>query len=176
MKARNQRETVVKNLKVQARDRGVLSGRLKQDSGDNVFALNNDLGMEFVLNDKVFDGLGRGNRGGVGGGFAFNGAADMRRMKEEAMPVPAMAMDAMAQAAAPKSASTATLAKDKADEPGGSGAAARVRSWFPEALYINPEIITHNEGRASIVVPMADSITTWPMASTTCTTHGPLAA
>jgi len=34
---------------------------------------------------------------------------------------------------------TATVAKDKSD----AGASApRVRSYFPEALYINPEIIT----------------------------------
>ena len=41
---------------------------------------------------------------------------------------------------------------------------AHVRSYFPEALYINPEIITDKDGRASIVIPIADSITTWRMA------------
>jgi uncharacterized protein YfaS (alpha-2-macroglobulin family) len=49
-----------------------------------------------------------------------------------------------------------------------------VRSYFPEALYINPEIVTDRDGRASIVIPMADSITTWRMATLASTTHGAL--
>jgi hypothetical protein len=52
--------------------------------------------------------------------------------------------------------------------------AANVRSYFPEALYINPEIITDKDGRASIVIPMADSITTWRMAMIASTQHGAL--
>ena len=43
--------------------------------------------------------------------------------------------------------------------PGG-----HVRSYFPEALYINPEILTDGNGNASIMIPLADSITTWRMA------------
>jgi uncharacterized protein YfaS (alpha-2-macroglobulin family) len=60
---------------------------------------------------------------------------------------------------------------------GGVGSAAptaRVRSYFPEALYINPEIITDKDGRASIVIPIADSITTWRMAMIASTQHGAL--
>ena len=52
--------------------------------------------------------------------------------------------------------------------------AAHVRSYFPEALYINPEIITDKDGRASITIPMADSITTWRMAMMASTQHGAL--
>jgi uncharacterized protein YfaS (alpha-2-macroglobulin family) len=56
-----------------------------------------------------------------------------------------------------------------------AGAAApRVRSYFPEALYINPEIITDSSGTASISIPMADSITTWRMALVASTPHGAL--
>jgi len=58
---------------------------------------------------------------------------------------------------------------DKSGSP-----AAHVRSYFPEALYINPEIITDKDGRASIVIPMADSITTWRMAMIASTQHGAL--
>jgi hypothetical protein len=61
------------------------------------------------------------------------------------------------------------LAKDANGAP-----AARVRSYFPEALYVNPEIITDREGRASILIPMADSITTWRMAMIASTQHGAL--
>ncbi|MHB8652955.1 MAG: MG2 domain-containing protein [Terriglobia bacterium] len=52
--------------------------------------------------------------------------------------------------------------------------APRVRSYFPEALYINPEIITDGDGRASIVIPLADSITTWRMAMLASTANGAL--
>lgn len=63
----------------------------------------------------------------------------------------------------------AVLAKDAKSAP-----ATHVRSYFPEALYINPEIITDREGRASIVIPMADSITTWRLAMIASTLHGAL--
>ena len=66
-------------------------------------------------------------------------------------------------------ADSATLAKDKSGSP-----AAHVRSYFPEALYINPEIITDQNGVASITIPLADSITTWRMAMLASTTHGAL--
>jgi hypothetical protein len=52
--------------------------------------------------------------------------------------------------------------------------AAHVRSYFPEALYINPEIVTDQNGAASIAIPLADSITTWRMAMLASTTHGAL--
>jgi hypothetical protein len=55
-----------------------------------------------------------------------------------------------------------------------AAAAPRVRSYFPEALYINPEIITDQHGAASISIPMADSITTWRMALIASTPHGAL--
>jgi alpha-2-macroglobulin-like protein len=66
-------------------------------------------------------------------------------------------------------ADSATLAKDESGSP-----AAHVRSYFPEALYINPEIITDQNGVASISIPLADSITTWRMAMLASTTHGAL--
>jgi len=56
----------------------------------------------------------------------------------------------------------------------GAAPAARVRSYFPEALYINPEVITDKDGRASIVVPIADSITTWRIAMIASSPHGAL--
>ncbi len=41
----------------------------------------------------------------------------------------------------------------------------RVRSWFPETLYVNPAVITDGAGRATLEIPLADSITTWRMTS-----------
>jgi hypothetical protein len=52
--------------------------------------------------------------------------------------------------------------------------APHVRSYFPEALYINPQIITDQNGLATISIPMADSITTWRMALTASTARGAL--
>jgi uncharacterized protein YfaS (alpha-2-macroglobulin family) len=60
-------------------------------------------------------------------------------------------------------------AKDESSAPGG-----HVRSYFPEALYINPEILTNGDGRASITIPLADSITTWRMAMLASTQTGAL--
>jgi hypothetical protein len=53
-------------------------------------------------------------------------------------------------------------------------AAPHVRSYFPEALYINPEIVTDGKGNASISIPVADSITTWRMAMLASTQAGAL--
>lgn len=44
--------------------------------------------------------------------------------------------------------------------PGG-GKAVKVRKWFPETLYVNPAIITDEEGKATVEMPLADSITQW---------------
>ena len=71
-----------------------------------------------------------------------------------------------------KDLNTATLAKKEKDSVG--PAEAHTRSYFPEALYINPEIVTGRDGRASIVIRMADNITTWRMAMLASTTHGAL--
>ena len=59
------------------------------------------------------------------------------------------------------------------DEPQ-TGAEPHVRSYFPEALYINPEIVTDAGGSATISIPLADSITTWRMAMFASTAAGAL--
>ena len=57
---------------------------------------------------------------------------------------------------------------------GAGGSAPRIRSFFPETLYVNPAIVTDGAGRASIRVPMADSITTWRVSSLASTENGAL--
>jgi uncharacterized protein YfaS (alpha-2-macroglobulin family) len=70
--------------------------------------------------------------------------------------------------------------KDVLKAKGESGTAAaadpggHIRSYFPEALYINPEILTNGDGKASITIPLADSITTWRMAILASTQAGAL--
>ncbi len=56
----------------------------------------------------------------------------------------------------------------------GVAAAPHIRSYFPEALYNNPEIITDANGNADIAIPVADSITTWRMAMLASTRSGVL--
>jgi len=51
---------------------------------------------------------------------------------------------------------------------------AHTRSYFPEALFIAPEIITDDRGNASASFPVADSITTWRMAMFASTRSGAL--
>ncbi|HEX2678537.1 MAG TPA: alpha-2-macroglobulin family protein, partial [Polyangiales bacterium] len=46
------------------------------------------------------------------------------------------------------------------DDKSGDGT-PRVRKEFPETLYVNPAIITDADGKATISVDMADSITSW---------------
>ena len=43
----------------------------------------------------------------------------------------------------------------------GTPAAPRVRRDFPETLLWRPELITDDQGKASLEIPLADSITTW---------------
>ncbi|MFO0744945.1 MAG: MG2 domain-containing protein [Myxococcota bacterium] len=43
------------------------------------------------------------------------------------------------------------------------GTAVKVRQDFPETLYVNPALITDGDGKASIDIDLADSITTWRM-------------
>src|SRR5262249_7433901 len=76
----------------------------------------------------------------------------------------------MAQPAPPKAAES-LKARDKKDEAGGG---PRVRSFFPQNLYTKPSLITDGQGRASIHVPIADSITTWRITSLASTVKGAL--
>ena len=67
-------------------------------------------------------------------------------------------------------AKAAPASPSSAAEP----AAPHIRSYFPEALYINPEILTDASGNATISIPIADSITTWRMAMLASTQSGAL--
>ncbi|MFW6163174.1 MAG: MG2 domain-containing protein, partial [Planctomycetota bacterium] len=63
------------------------------------------------------------------------------------------------------------------DEGGGAlKAPARVRRHFPETLLWRPEVITDEQGRARLEVPLADSITTWRLAMSAVSRQGDLGA
>lgn len=76
-----------------------------------------------------------------------------------------------AQTFALKRAELDKKARDETTVSGGASA-PHVRSYFPEALYINPEILTDGNGNASVSIPIADSITTWRMAMLASTQSG----
>lgn len=55
-----------------------------------------------------------------------------------------------------------------------SGPPTRVREWFPETLLWRPELITDDNGRASLTIDLADSITTWRLSASAISTAGKL--
>jgi len=165
VKVSNGAETVSRRVTLQVRDRGVLSVVLRLEGGRSVVV---------VANPPTRIRMG-GIAGGVPGGVAQGVMSGIIRgapramMARAALPAPPPA-PAMAFAAADVVVvANSTVVKMEPAAP-----AARVRSYFPEALYINPEIITDQNGVASITIPLADSITTWRMAMVASTTHGAL--
>jgi len=181
-------ESILKNIRIAPRDRAVVSIFLRHQADGTVVAVNEDKEARVEINVGMGSGIGFGTGGGVFGGMVRRDNLPLNGRNFEAFdailpPPPAPA--AMAQAvivttaapvgplseAAPNGTFDAKLAKK--DDTAGS-ANARVRSYFPEALYIHPEIITDQDGRASITIPLADSITTWRMAMLASTAHGAL--
>ncbi|HLY19559.1 MAG TPA: MG2 domain-containing protein [Bryobacteraceae bacterium] len=158
-------ETVSRRVTLAVRDRAVLTVMLRQEGNTSVVV------AEPPRIARVFRG---GIVGGVPGGVVGGAIADMmqdRRVFNQmaAAPAPAPMMAMALREPINMAGSTATLAKVEPAAP-----AVHVRSYFPEALYINPEIITDQNGAASITIPLADSITTWRMAMTASTAHGAL--
>ncbi len=150
-----------------ARDRAMLSAVL------SIGAVTES--VEVAAGDATVAPFGPGQGRGVGGGvFRVDGGVPRGViggvLRAPMLMAPnagdAKQFDRIEQFAA---LSSKTLGKGEAAAP-----AAHVRSYFPEALYINPEIITDKDGNASIVIPMADSITTWRMAMIASTQHGAL--
>ncbi len=66
------------------------------------------------------------------------------------------------------------LPSPKAESPGAEP--VRVREWFPETLLWRPELITDDQGRATLDLDLADSITTWRLSASAVTADGQLGA
>lgn len=147
-----------RQVTIQRRDRAVITATLSIANMTETVEVSAENG--FVLKRGVAGGL----PGGVGGGQMGGVIGGIIAVPKAAAP--------MRQQLAITNRSFAVLTKDEKQDSGATE--ARVRSYFPEALYINPEIITDKDGRASIVIPMADSITTWRMAMIASTQHGAL--
>jgi len=86
------------------------------------------------------------------------------------------AMPAPTQAAAPTAAPAAQPTQvAAAAKPAGQAAPAepvRLRQFFPETMYWNPEALTDKDGKLKIDVPLADSITTWRLTALASTQNG----
>jgi len=152
-------EKVTREFTLKPRDRAVLSITL--NVGQATQTVTVAAGDAIIATSR--GGVIGGIMGGIGGGVAHGAMALNGR---------GVARFAMA---APAPATMARMAvEDAAQAPGPAPSAPHVRSYFPEALYINAEIITDGNGAASITIPMADSITTWRMAMLASTEHGAL--
>jgi anti-sigma factor RsiW len=55
-----------------------------------------------------------------------------------------------------------------------SPAPARIREYFPETLYWQPQLITDDRGRARVTLPAADSITSWRLLANAVSRNGAL--
>jgi len=154
------RTAAISDLKLQPRDRAVLSARLQ------VGSVSEAVEIQAGALQVSTDGIGRG--AAIGG--AFDAVRELPIIgRNVGGPIALDAPMAAPMKAMARSSATLVANENKDEAP-----TARVRSYFPEALYINPEIITDAEGRASISIPLADSITTWRMAMLASTTHGAL--
>ena len=154
----------------------VRGGMVRSAGPDKRFNTADDLAV--FVNTRTKDVVAAGFGGGRGGGnFAMNGAAvgvggfarPMAVMAAMPMAAP-VARDGMAKA----EAGPVFMAGVTTGSIAGAAPATHVRSYFPEALYINPEIVTDGRGNATVAIPLADSITTWRMALTASTTRGAL--
>ena len=138
---------------LQERDRAILSARLDVGSVTETVMVEPEPPPQLALRAAVAGGV----LGGIGAGMRVVDALTISPMEkaELAQPVQGRAFGV-------------------ALKPAMQEAAPHVRSYFPEALYINPEIITDAQGNADISIPVADSITTWRMAMLASTASGAL--
>jgi uncharacterized protein YfaS (alpha-2-macroglobulin family) len=157
-------ETISRRLSLKERDHAALSVVLSKEAPGTVVAVVNAPAQRIRVGGNVRPAPPMAMAAGVIGGIVGGGHATM------AMAAP-MAKDArqedFGRLEAPSAGASATSGNVAA-------AAPRVRSYFPEALYINPEIITDGHGIASVSIPLADSITTWRMAMMASTARGAL--
>ncbi|MGO9615806.1 MAG: MG2 domain-containing protein [Bryobacteraceae bacterium] len=146
-------------------DRAVLSATLNVGSTTEMVVVEAEPGFG--------GGIGSGHGGGVGGGMGFGAVGGVRAFAAPMAAVPERGR-VMNMGGPTFGTPLARLSAVAGDSIPDAAPAPRVRSYFPEALYINPEIITDRDGRASIAIPLADSITTWRMAMVASTVHGAL--
>jgi uncharacterized protein YfaS (alpha-2-macroglobulin family) len=147
------------NATLQPRDLAILDATLAIGSVNETVSVH---ASNMIMTESV--AVGEGVVNGFIGGPIPVAAPAAKFMSREAVNVDA----ASAQSLPLESRSFTTVLKASAPD------APHVRSYFPEALYINPEILTDGHGNATIIIPVADSITTWRMAMLASTRDGAL--
>ncbi|MEW5958347.1 MAG: alpha-2-macroglobulin family protein [Chloroflexota bacterium] len=90
-------------------------------------------------------------------------------MLEAAAPAPTAAR----QAAGLANEAEAPAAEAKSAAAGPTEA-PRLRQFFPETLYWNPEVVTNEAGQSRLEIPLADSITTWRLTALASSQDGRL--
>lgn len=162
--------TVYKSFNLEAGARGRLEAKLSMRGAT-------PMTLTAMDNREFDDGIVFGEGGGKDGRRPMPmRARNERRMdmaKAGAPPPAAMAAEATGMAQ-PMDRDMAADAVTVGDSAGGEAGGPRVRSYFPETLYVNPSLITDGSGRASIKIPLADSITTWRVTSLASTAKGAL--
>ena len=159
-------ETISKKISLEARDRAVLTALLGRQTEVTVVAVTDKFrNQPWLAGEGGVVGIGAGRGAGVGAG-----RFDDRMMALKALPAP---LDNRVLVTA-QNETVEVVAAPSAALTNAKSSATHVRSYFPEALYINPEIITDGDGRASVSIPLADSITTWRMAMLVSTRAGAL--
>jgi uncharacterized protein YfaS (alpha-2-macroglobulin family) len=145
-----------KEVTLEPRDHAILGVMLS--IGASTETVEVAAGARVVAEADAAPGVAVGQMGGVMGGI----------VRKPPMVAQALALNGRSF--------TQLSAIEKQSQTGQDSAppAAHVRSYFPEALYINPEIITDGNGVASITIPLADSITTWRIAMLASTIPGAL--
>lgn len=157
---------------------------------------NHDLGNGFLLVSAGPDCKFDTDDDLCMGGYIGQSLSDLRLRKHAAMDDFTVADGDFAGAGGPRvafravapMAMAATVRTEPMGKPmsaqGGGGAASdamapaeepvRVRQFFPETLYVNPQVITDTRGRASVNLDMADSITTWRLTTLASSAAGAL--
>jgi hypothetical protein len=103
------------------------------------------------------------------------GAALDSRM-QQAVPMVEMAAPMVTPAPMPTMVAEAPVEEKEADARAGveQKEMPRLRQYFPEALYWNPEAVTDENGHLTLEIPMADSITTWRLTALASAQEGQL--
>jgi hypothetical protein len=104
-----------------------------------------------------------GQRGMFNGGMPMDALAPLPMMPEQVEVVVTREVE-VAMEAPPM----------EANEKQAAGEAPRLRQYFPETLYWNPEVLTDEGGFATLEIPMADSITTWRLTALASSQDGRL--
>jgi hypothetical protein len=157
------------SFQLEARDRAEITARLQigfatesvEVSANSVVVVSTETGFAGGVPGGVAGGVMGGVAGGVGEGRMAWAPAPPAKIKmffaPRSLPV-----------------NGREFKQTKLDAGESEPADIHVRSYFPETLYINPEIITNRNGNAELSIPLADNITTWRMSMIASTPRGTL--